>query len=143
MKNIVIADTGPIVALFNRNDRYHQDALAFLEGFDGSLVTTWPVITEATHLLRGSIQAQLNLLEWIRRGGLRVEATDTDAIDRMIELTSKYRDLPMDLADCSLVILAEDTGTRKVISIDSDYDVYRIFKKEPFVNVFSRQYRGG
>jgi predicted nucleic acid-binding protein len=136
MKNTVIADTGPIVALFNRADRYHQKALSFLEGFDGSLVTTWPVITEATHLLRASIPAQLNLLEWIRRGGLRIEATDPEAIDRMIALTVKYRDLRMDLADCSLVILSEDTGIRHVISIDSDYDVYRIFKKELLVNLF-------
>jgi predicted nucleic acid-binding protein len=134
MQNTIITDTGPIVALFNRNDKYYDTVMRFLQSYTGALITTWPVITEATHLLRASIAAQLNLLEWIRRGGLRIYPLDSNEIDRLIALTHKYRDLPMDLADGSLIVLAENEGLREIISIDSDYDVYRIFKKEPFIN---------
>jgi predicted nucleic acid-binding protein len=135
MKNTTIIDTGPIVALFNRRDKHHKRVLEFVKEYDGSFITTWPVITEATHLLRQSIQAQLNLLEWIKRGGLDVFQIDKNDIDRVIFLTTKYSDVPMDLADCSLIILAERENIKDILSIDSDYDIYRTLKKEPLNNL--------
>ncbi len=134
MKNILI-DTGPIVALLNRKDKHHQRVLVFTQHYNGGFVTTWSVITEATHLLRHSIPAQLNLLEWIRRGGIEIFNIEKTDIERMITLTKKYADLPMDLADCSLIILAEKMAITEIISIDSDYDVYRTLKREPLTNL--------
>jgi predicted nucleic acid-binding protein len=136
MKNILI-DTGPIVALFNRRDKHHKRVLEFTQNYEGGFVATWSVITEATHLLRNSIQAQLNLLEWIRRGGIEIFSIDKNDIERMIVLTKKYSDLPIDLADCSLIITAEKLSINEIISIDSDYDVYRTLKKEPFINLLN------
>jgi len=137
MKNTIIIDTGPIVALLNSKDKYHKKVLNFIKEHDKNFITTWSVITEATHLLRHSVQAQINLLEWIKRGGLDIFDIDIRDIDEMINLTVKYKDLPMDLADCSLVILAQKKNIRDILSIDSDYDVYRIFKKEPFNNLLN------
>jgi len=134
MKNILI-DTGPIVALLNRRDKHHKRVLEFTQNYNGGFVTTWSVITEATHLLRNSIQAQLNLLEWIRRGGIEIFNIEKNDIERMITLTKKYSDLPMDLADCSLIIVAEKMAINEIISIDSDYDVYRTLKREPLINL--------
>ena len=134
MKNILI-DTGPIVALFNRRDKHHKRVLEFTQNYHGGFVSTWSVITEATHLLRNSIQAQLNLLEWIRRGGIEIFNIEKNDIERMITLTKKYSDLPMDLADCSLIIVAEKMAINEIISIDSDYDVYRTLKREPLINL--------
>ena len=134
MKNILI-DTGPIVALLNRRDKRHKRVLEFTQNYSGGFVTTWSVITEATHLLRNSIQAQLNLLEWIRRGGIEIFQIENSDVERMITLTKKYSDLPMDLADCSLIIVAEKLGIDEIISIDSDYDVYRTLKKEALTNL--------
>jgi len=91
--------------------------------------------TEATHLLRHSIQAQLNLLEWIRRGGIEVFQIEKSDVERMITLTKKYSDLPMDLADCSLIIMAEKLEINEIISIESDYDVYRTLKREALTNL--------
>jgi len=136
MKNILI-DTGPIVALLNRKDKHHQRVLAFTQHYHGGFVTTWSVITEATHLLRHSIPAKLNLLEWIRRGGIEIFNIEKTDIERMITLTKKYADLPMDLADCSLIVLAEKMAITEIISIDSDYDVYRTLKREPLTNLLS------
>jgi len=134
MKNIII-DTGPIVALLNRKDKHHDRVLAFTKNYYGGFVTTWAVITEAMHLLRQSIQAQLNLLEWIRRGGIEILQIEKSDITRMITLTKKYSDLPMDLADCSLIILAEKLNIKDIISIDSDYDIYRTLKREALRNL--------
>lgn len=134
MKNILI-DTGPIVALLNRRDKHHQRVLAFTKSYNGGFITTWSVITEATHLLRQSIQAQLNLLEWIRRGGIEIFHIEKYDIERMIAITEKYSDVPMDLADCSLIIAAEKLDIREIISIDSDYDIYRTLKREPLTNL--------
>ena len=138
MKNIAIIDTGPIVALFNAKDKYHKRVLEFVKKYDGEFVTTWSVITEATHLLRQSIKAQLNLLEWIKRGGLDIYHIEKSDLQRVIFLTKKYSDIPMDLADCSLIILAEKSGIKDIVSIDSDYDIYRTFKREPLNNLFKR-----
>jgi len=134
MKNILI-DIGPIVALLSRKDKHHKRVLEFTQNYTGRFVTTWSVITEATHLLRNSIQAQLNLLEWIRRGGIEIFQIEKNDVERMITLTKKYSDLPMDLADCSLIIVAEKMAINEIISIDSDYDVYRTLKREPLINL--------
>ena len=134
MKNILI-DTGPIVALLNRRDKHHKRVLEFTQNYSGGFVTTWSVITEATHLLRNSIHAQLNLLEWIRRGGIDIFQIEKNDVERMITLTKKYSDLPMDLADCSLIIAAEKLSINEIISIDSDYDVYRTLKREALTNL--------
>lgn len=136
MKNTHILDTGPLVALFNKKDRYHEASIACLRELQAEPITTWMVVTEASHLLRQSVQAQLNLLEWIRRGGLKTWHMGLDDIPQLMELMEKYKDLPMDLADGSLVLLAHKFNICDVLSIDSDYDVYRIFKQEPFVNHF-------
>ena len=134
MKNILI-DTGPIVALLNRRDKHHKRVLEFTQNYTGGFITTWSVVTEATHLLRNSIQAQLNLLEWIRRGGIEIVRIEKNDIERMITLTKKYSDLPMDLADCSLIIVAEKLAINEITSIDSDYNVYRTLKQEPLTNL--------
>ncbi|MDQ7086078.1 MAG: PIN domain-containing protein [Sulfurovum sp.] len=134
LKNILI-DTGPIVALLNRRDKHHKRVLAFTQNYSGKFITTWSVITEATHLLRHSIQAQLNLLEWIRRGGIEIVQIEKNDIERMLTLTKKYSDLPMNLVDCSLIIVAEKLDIKELISIDSDYDVYRTLKKEALTNL--------
>ena len=134
MKNTII-DTGPIVALFNRRDKYHQKVLDFVKEYEGVFITTWAVITEATHLLRGSVQAQINLMEWIQRGGLDIFEIEKNDIKKAIELTKKYSDIPMDFADCSLIILAEKKNLTEILSIDNDYDIYRTIKKEALNNL--------
>ena len=70
MPKKVVADTGPLVALFDGGDRHHQRATDFISHFEGELVSTLAVITEVCHLLDFNAQARLDFLEWTRRGGL-------------------------------------------------------------------------
>jgi len=81
-------------------------------------------------------RAQVALLEWVYRGGLELLQLDSAAVRRIIELTKKYDDVPMDLADATLVVAAEHLGIRDIISIDTDFYVYRTTDKEHVHNIF-------
>lgn len=75
-------------------------------------------------------------LEWILAGGLRICEISQEDIGRILELTRKYRDRPMDFADATLLVIAERTSIRKIISLDSDFDSYRLPGKVRIENVF-------
>jgi predicted nucleic acid-binding protein len=130
----VIADTGPLVALFARRDRDHLRVTRFLRENPCLLITSWLVVTEAWHLL--SDQGRLALMRWIVAGGAAVLDFGENGAKAMLALLEKYRDRPMDVADASLVVLAERTGVNEILTIDrTDFDVYRLSKSRRFVQV--------
>lgn len=135
MKNTLI-DAGPLIALFNKNDKYHKAITTFLKEYKGTLSTTWPVITEVSHMLDFNIQTQIDFLTWIQLGAVNIENINNDDILRIIELSKKYSDVPMDLADASLVVLSEKLNIKEIITIDSDYYIYRTINKEMINNIF-------
>ena len=139
MKNTLI-DAGPLIALFNKRDKYHKQIKGFLKGYKGLLTSTWPVITEVTHMLDFSVQAQVDFLTWVNLGGVILEDISDEGLSRIIELSKKYSDVPMDLADASLVVLSEKLRIKEIISIDSDYYVYRTINKEMVENIFNYEY---
>jgi uncharacterized protein len=122
----VLVDTGPLVALLDRSDPYHLSCQESLSSLDDSLVTVWPVVTEAMYLLRAYWQAQDALWEMIESGAVQIISLGIDDIPRMRELMRKYRDLPMDLADAGLVRVAERERLRRIFTLDRrDFQVYR------------------
>ena len=135
MKNISIIDTGPIVALFDSSDKYHEKVKSFLKGYSGILVTSLPIITEVTHLLDFNIKAQIDFLKWVHIGALSVHNIVALQFDRIIYLMSKYSDRPMDFADATLVVIAEADNIKNIISLDSDFSIYRIKNKNKFKNI--------
>jgi len=135
MQNTLI-DAGPIIALFNKNDKYHHQIKSFLKNYVGYLSTTWPVITEISHMLSFNVQTQIDFLKWVQLGGVIINEINGRDIERIIELSQKYSDVPMDLADASLVVLSEKLKIDKIITIDSDYYIYRTIKKEMIENIF-------
>jgi len=136
MKNTLI-DAGPLIALFNKNDKYHGKIKKFIMAYDGILTTSWPVITEVCHMLDFNINTQIDFLKWIKLGGLRIENIEPTEINRIIELSQKYSDIPMDLADASLVVISERSRIKEIITIDSDYYIYRTIEKEMIKNIFN------
>ncbi|MDW3211946.1 MAG: PIN domain-containing protein [Reichenbachiella sp.] len=135
MKSILI-DAGPLIALFDRSDRYHEKALDFVREFQGQLWTTWPVVTEVSHMLDFSTKAQVAFLQWIERGGLRLFDLNEKHAGRLVELTQKFNDVPMDLADASLVIAAEEKKQKEIATIDSDFYIYRDIRNQYLTNIF-------
>lgn len=124
MPGPALVDTGPLAAWFRGNDPFHDAADRFFRGFDGELITTWPVVVEATHLLRP--EAQLLFLAWVRKGGVALADIGAEDLERLERLIAKYRDQPMDFADATLVLLAERTGVGDIITLDrKQFDVYR------------------
>lgn len=138
MKSTLI-DAGPLIALFNKNDKYHDQIKQFLKEYKGKLISSWPVITEVSHMLSFNIKTQIDFMTWINRGAIQLEDIDSEGINRILELSKKYSDVPMDLADASLVAIAEKKKIKEIITIDSDYDIYRTIKKEMILNIFKYQ----
>jgi hypothetical protein len=118
----IIVDAGPLVALFHARDRHHEAAKAVLEANPAVLVSTWPVLTEACHFI--SQAGKRALLTFVRRGGLRLDAPAIEDLPRLDELLARYE--RMDLADATLVHLAEKTGILEIFTVDRrDFETYR------------------
>jgi len=127
---VILIDAGPLVALLHRDDRDHARCVAALRGARTALVTTWPPLTEAMYLLNFSAGAQDALLEMVERGALRVLPIEESDISRIRALIRKYRDLPMDLADATLVRVAEREGIQQVFTLDRrDFTTYRVGRR--------------
>jgi predicted nucleic acid-binding protein len=135
--NTILIDAGPLIALFDKNDRYHRKIKAFVRGKSWRFVTTTAVITEVSYMLNFNVQVQIDFFEWILNKGLILEEIHQQDMVRVIELTKKYQDRPMDFADATLVLAAEKTGIRSIISIDADFDIYRLPGKVRIKNIFS------
>jgi predicted nucleic acid-binding protein len=125
----MLTDTGPLVSLLDKDDFQHAACLAVLRDLPrGPLLTTWPCFTEAMYLLGlvGGHRYQSNLWLWRRDGRLTLlDLTQTEA-ERMDALMAQYTNVPMDLADASLVALAESRDHRRLFTIDSDFYIYRL-----------------
>jgi predicted nucleic acid-binding protein len=137
---MIIADTGFWLALSNPRDRYHGAACRALDALSESLITTWPVLTETCHLLiaRMGAYAAEQLIASAVRGAFQIFALDATHLPRVVELMHKYRDLPMDLADASLVVLAEVLGDGRILSTDTrDFHAYRWKQRKPFQNLMT------
>ena len=138
MINYILIDTGPLIALFDRDDNYHDRIIKFIKEGRYKFITTLSVITEVEHMLDFNVNVQIDFLEWIMKEGVLLQEIQQKDISRIIELTKKYRDRLMDFADATLVIAAERTGIKKIISIDSDFDIYRLPGKVKIENVFAQ-----
>ncbi len=136
MLNTILIDTGPLIALFDKDDKYHKKIIDFIKNKNYKFISTTAVLTEVTHMLDFNVNVQILFLEWVMKEGLIIHEIKQENIIRIIELTKKYCDRPMDFADATLVIAAEQTGIKKIISIDSDFDIYRLPGKVKIENVF-------
>ncbi|AEJ19927.1 type II toxin-antitoxin system VapC family toxin [Gracilinema caldarium] len=136
MLNDVLIDAGPLIALFDKDDHYHEKVKEFIKNKDYKFHTTTSVITEVLHMLDFNVKVQINFLEWIMLGGILLYEIKQTDLGKIIELTKKYSDRPMDFADATLVLAAEQSGIRKIISIDSDFDIYRLPGKVRIENIF-------
>jgi len=129
----LLLDTGPLVSLLDRTQRHHEACLAVLEDWPGELVTTEAVLTEASHLLARVPGGAVLCLEFVLRGGAVVAPTSPTALERACELMRKYAEIPMDYADATLVVLAEELGTLDVFTLDRrGFATYRARRSRAF-----------
>jgi hypothetical protein len=128
-----LVDSGPLIALFDRDDRYHALVKTFLAKARLKLVTTWPVLTETCALLPQS--AADDFIEYVCRGGVRVAQLEQDDLSTILALRRKYADVPMDFADASLVVVAVRDKEDRIVCVDSDFEIYRLAGKKRFRNL--------
>lgn len=132
----IVVDAGPLIALFRKRDRHHSRVKRFLSTSRARLVSTLPVITEVCHFLNAD--GKIALLTWIRRGGLSLQPIAADDFEEISALIERYADQEMDVADATLVWLAELINTPDVMTIDRrDFLVYRARSGEAFNLVLS------
>jgi hypothetical protein len=124
---MILVDTGPLVALFDPADGWHRRCVGRLKEIREPIAATVPVLTEAFHLLTPDSPGARGLMDFIADGGLAVWFLDAAALTRAFELMQRYANVPMDLADASLVTAAEVLNARKIFTIDrKDFTIYRI-----------------
>lgn len=136
---MIITDSGFWVAIFHPNDKHHQKAVQKLRQYDQEdLMTTWPILTETTHLIYSrtkDTQKIINFVTYYEQNN-SIFSLNITHIPRIKELMEQYKNLPMDLADASLVILAEHLGHGRILSTDQrDFNTYRWKNTHPFENL--------
>ena len=121
----ILVDAGPLIALLDRSDKNHRRIKKFLDQYSGRMLTTWPVLAETCHFVPERVQ--IRFLRWAGSGGLNIVELHDSALTTIADWKEKYRDLPMDLADASLLWVAEQTGILEILTIDlRDFAAYRL-----------------
>lgn len=129
----LLLDTGPFVALLDKSEKNHGRCVEFFSTFRGRIFTTEPVLTEALYLLGPQPRAQRAGIEFILRGGASLVPQSAESLERAAALMEKYRNVPMDFADATLVVLAEETGVNEILTLDiRGFNVYRMHGKKAF-----------
>ena len=125
---MTLTDAGPLIALIDAGERDHDRCRQALDRIRLPLVTTWPAFSEAIYMLgrAGGWVGQEALWRLVRRGSLALADLDADMTLRSAELMDRYRDHPMDLADATLVALAEARDLRTIFALDDHFRAYQL-----------------
>jgi predicted nucleic acid-binding protein len=132
---MILTDAGPLVAIGDRKEAYHVACVECLSQLAGPMLTTWPAFTEAMYLLgeAGGWKAQHGLWNLVAQGDLEIAAQGPEQYAQIRGLMEKYQDRPMDLADASLMALAEERNLRDIFTLDrDDFQTYRLHRKHAF-----------
>jgi predicted nucleic acid-binding protein len=124
---VILVDTGPLVALFDPKDPWHGRSRDVLRDIREPLATTVPVLTEAFHVLSPGSRGSDRLRDFVLANGVRAYFLDATRLQQAFGLMEQYADHPMDLADASLVVVAEALATTRVFTLDRrDFETYRV-----------------
>jgi uncharacterized protein len=133
---LTIIDSGILAAYYSANDQYHQQVCQFLESCTSRLVTTHSCATEVMWLLSANWQTQNEFLLDLAKELYECVTLLPQDFMRIAELNAQYADLPGDFADLSLVAISERLDIKAIATLDSDFDVYRRYRNQPFDRIF-------
>jgi len=126
-----IVDTGPLVAFLDRAEQHHRWVAERIEELDAPLLVCEPVLAETMYLIARHANGQDALFELLQNGALSVAFRLEEHIGVIRQLLQKYRDTPMSLADACIVRMAEIHDRHVVLTLDSDFSVYRKHGRAP------------
>lgn len=132
-RDVVIVDTGPLVLLYSDNGLGREECLAVARQVAVPMLTSWAVVTEAAWMLRARPEAVLQMLADIAKGGLRIPPLEDADIVSIGKILDRYRDMRPQLADATLVHLAEREKIDTIFTLDRrDFSVYRTTRRRAF-----------
>lgn len=120
-----LLDTGCIVALLDRSERNHERCVEVLSELTAPLATCEAVIAESCYLMRRVDGAAKAIVENVAAGVFRIPFRLEASSESVQRLMHRYRDVPMDFADACLVQMADELDTGDILTLDSDFNVYR------------------
>lgn len=131
---MTLTDAGPLVALIDADEADHDACVSALRGLRLPLITTWPAFTEAMYLLSraGGVTGHQALWKLLLTRRLKIIDLSRSAMERSAALMTKYADRPMDLADATLVAVAEERDEQLIFTLDSDFQIYRLHGRRRF-----------
>jgi predicted nucleic acid-binding protein len=131
---MTLTDAGPLIALIDADEPDHERCRETLDALRLPLLTTWPAFTEAMYLLGRATgwPGQNALWRFTLREDLVVAPLSAKANAHAARLMETYADRPMDLADATLVALAEERSETRIFTLDSDFRVYRLRGRRQF-----------
>ena len=129
MQEKIIVDTGPLVSYLNRNDRCHEWTLKLFAQLYPPFYTCESVISEACFLLMHHKQGTANLLALVERGLVRLSFNAEEEMTAVKMMLNKYQNIPMSFADACLVRMSEQISHSVIVTLDSDFKIYRKFKR--------------
>ncbi len=138
---MIAVDTGFLFALLDKSDAWHARAVAAADSVSEGWITTWPVLTEATYLMTTRLGTRFaqGLVDEAADGAVAIWDIPPDQVARIPALMKRYSNLPMDLADASLVLLAEHLGHGRILTTDErDFGAYRWKSRKPFHNLLAQ-----
>ncbi len=129
-----LTDAGPLIALIDADEPDHERCKHVLQTIRLPMLTTWPAFTEGMYLLgrAGGWRGQQALWRLVLRENLLIAAPTPEATERAAHLMDRYSDRPMDLADATLVALAEERHLTRIFTLDDDFHIYRIAGRRHF-----------
>ncbi len=131
--SLVLLDTGVFVALLDRSERNHRRCVEAFRAFRGRLLTTEAVLTETLYLLGPAYRNQEPALQFVLRGAAELVSMTISRLERTEALMKQYADVPMDFADATLVVVAEEFRVYDVFTLDrKGFSAYRAHRNHPF-----------
>ena len=128
-----LIDTGAILALLDKDDRWHESCVDAFQQLRLPLLISEAVLTELFHLVGDSQKEMEAAWKFVRSGALVVGAIDHGELPHLHALMSRYWDRPMDFADATLVYLAKRESLSVILTVDQgDFATYRIEGKRQF-----------
>lgn len=119
-QNKILIDTGIVIALADRGDSWHQEAVAFLEAYNGRIIVPATVIPEACYMLNTYLgpKVETSFVESLTRGDFMMESLTLDDLAESLAIMDTYADLNIGLVEASLVAIAQRLGIAKILTTD-------------------------
>ena len=139
MRSGVLINAGPLVAYLKRQDQFHRWVKAELANVQQPMFTCEAVIVEACFLLRNTYEGKETVLNLLSTGKIQIAFSLSQEAKLIRQLLKQYQSVPMSLADACLVRMSEIYSESDLLTLDSDFLIYRKNKNQAIALIMPNQ----